>query len=213
MARILITSGPTRQYLDPVRYLTNASSGRMGACLAASALAAGHQVTIVSGPVNLAYPNDAQVVPVVTTNDMLETVQRLFPQHDGLIGAAAPCDYMPRKISTEKIAKDGKPLQLELIETPDIVASVAVHKHSHQWVVGFALETEDQRFRAIVKMQKKCCDLMVSNGPSAIDSELNDVEIIAADGNTLAKVAGSKSQVADAIIQAVETVIRSKSTR
>ncbi|MFO0943527.1 MAG: phosphopantothenoylcysteine decarboxylase [Pirellulales bacterium] len=213
MAKILITSGPTRQYLDPVRYLTNASSGRMGTCLAASALAAGHEVTIVSGPVNIGYPPQAQVVPVVTTNDMLETVQRLFPQHDGLIGAAAPCDYMPRRISTEKIAKDGKPLQLELVETPDIVASVASHKRSDQWVVGFALETEDQRFRAIVKMQKKCCDLMVSNGPSAIDSELNDVEIIAADGNTLAKVAGTKSQVADAIIQAVESVVRLKLAR
>ncbi len=213
MAKILITSGPTRQYLDPVRYLTNASSGRMGACLASAAIAAGHQVTVVSGPVNIIYPSEAEVVSVVTTNDMLETVQRLFPLHDGLVGAAAPCDYMPRRIATEKIAKDGKPLQLELVETPDIVASVATHKRSDQWVVGFALETEDQRFRAIVKMQKKCCDLMVSNGPSAIDSELNDVEIIAAGGNTLAQVAGTKMQVASAIIEAIDTLIHSRTTR
>lgn len=212
MARILITSGPTRQYLDPVRYLTNASSGRMGSCLAASALAAGHEVTVVSGPVNVAYPEAAKIVQVVTTKEMLETVQQLFPSHDGMIGAAAPCDFMPKRIATEKIAKDGKPLQLELVETPDIVATVANSKRSNQWVVGFALETEDQRFRAIVKMQKKCCDLMVSNGPTAIDSELNDVEIIAANGTTVAKVAGTKQQVADSILQAVHALIQSRSS-
>jgi phosphopantothenoylcysteine decarboxylase / phosphopantothenate---cysteine ligase len=210
VSKILITSGPTRQYIDPVRYLTNASSGRMGSSLAASAVAAGHQVTIVTGPVNVDYPGQAKVVPVVTTSEMLETVQKLFPEHDGLIGAAAPCDYMPRRILTEKISKDGKPLQLELIETPDVVASVASKKRRDQWVVGFALETEDQRFRAIVKMQKKCCDMMVSNGPTAIDSELNDVEIIAADGTILCQIAGSKREVADAIIEAVDKLVKSR---
>ena len=184
----------------------------MGSCLAASALAAGHEVTVVSGPVNVAYPSAANVVQVVSTKEMLETVQQLFPSHDGLIGAAAPCDYMPKRIATEKIAKDGKPLQLELVETPDIVATVANSKRSNQWVVGFALETEDQRFRAIVKMQKKCCDLMISNGPTAIDSELNDVEIIAANGSTVAKVAGTKQQVADSILQAVHALIQSRSS-
>lgn len=210
MARILITSGPTRQYLDPVRYLTNASSGRMGSSLAASALAAGHEVTIVTGPVNVSYPVGAKVIEVVTTDEMLERVARLFPHHDGLVGAAAPCDYMPRRIASEKIAKDGRPLQLELVETPDVVAAVAATKRPDQWVVGFALETEDQRFRAIVKMQKKCCDLMVSNGPTAIDSETNDVEIIAADGSTVSRVSGSKRQVADAIILAINQIVLSR---
>lgn len=205
MARILITSGPTRQYLDPVRYLTNASSGRMGKALAESALLAGHQVTVITGPVNIEYPSTAEVHQVVTTGQMLETAQQLFPLHDGLIGAAAPCDYMPQKIRTEKIAKDGRPLQLELIETPDIVASVASQKRPDQWVVGFALETEDQRFRAIVKMQRKCCDLMVSNSPAAIDSDDNDVEILTTDGNIMAQVSGTKQQVAQAIIKAIQT--------
>lgn len=205
MARILITSGPTRQYLDPVRYLTNASSGRMGKALAESALLAGHQVTVITGPVNIEYPSAAEMHQVVTTGQMLETAQQLFPLHDGLIGAAAPCDYMPQKIRTEKIAKDGRPLQLELIETPDIVASVASQKRSDQWVVGFALETEDQRFRAIVKMQRKCCDLMVSNSPAAIDSDDNDVEILTTDGNIMAQVSGTKQQVAQAIIKAIQT--------
>lgn len=203
MARILITSGPTRQFLDPVRYLTNASSGRMGKALAESALAAGHQVTVVSGPTSIDYPAAATVVNVITTEEMLTTVQSLFPQHDGLIGAAAPCDYMPRKPHGEKISKDGRPLQLELIETPDIVASVAAGKRANQWVVGFALETEDQRFRAIVKMQRKCCDLMISNGPSAIDSDLNHVEILLKDGSVLAEIKGTKSIVADAIMESI----------
>ncbi|HAC92714.1 MAG TPA: flavoprotein [Planctomycetaceae bacterium] len=205
MASILITSGPTRQYLDPVRYLTNASSGRMGSALAESALRAGHQVTVITGPVGIEYPSGAKVHQVVTTQQMLEAAEQLFPMHDGLIGAAAPCDYMPQKIHTEKITKDGRPLQLELIETPDIVATVASRKRADQWVVGFALETEDQRFRAIVKMQRKCCDLMVSNSPTAIDSDDNEVEILTPDSLTLAQVSGTKIQVAQAIIQAIQT--------
>lgn len=213
MAKILITSGPTRQFLDPVRYLTNASSGRMGSALAERALAHGHDVTVVSGPVSVAYPAAARVVEVTTTDEMLQAVQDLFPEHDGLIGAAAPCDYMPRRVSSAKLAKDGQPLQLELIETPDIVATIAQGKAAYQWVVGFALETEDQRFRAIVKMQRKSCDLMVSNGPTAINSLTNDVEIIAADGSIVASVSGDKYTVADAIIQATAPLIQNCATR
>ena len=210
MTKILITSGPTRQYLDPVRYLTNASSGRMGAALAEVAVSRGHQVTVVSGPVSVEYPQAAQVIQVDTTDEMLAAVLELFPEHDGLIGAAAPCDYMPRRVSSGKIAKDGRPLMLELIETPDIVATVAQGKRPNQWVVGFALETEDQRFRAIVKMQRKCCDMMVSNGPSAINATDNEVEIIAADGTTLNVASGTKREVAEAIIRAAEPLMNSR---
>ncbi|QDV22664.1 phosphopantothenoylcysteine decarboxylase domain-containing protein [Aureliella helgolandensis] len=211
MANILITSGPTRQYLDPVRYLTNASSGRMGQALAEAALEAGHDVTVVTGPVSIDYPAAATVIAVDTTDEMLNAVLELFPACDGLIGAAAPCDYMPHRISTEKLAKDGQPLELELIETADIVATAAATKKKHQWVVGFALETEDRRFRAIVKMQRKCCDMMVSNGPAAINSLTNDVEILASDGTTLAHVTGSKQVVAAAILKATQLLIRTKS--
>ena len=176
----------------------------MGAALARSAIECGHQVTVVSGPVHIEYPLGTEIINVDTTDEMLAVVREQFPLHDGLIGAAAPCDYMPRKVQTEKISKSGQPLQLELVETPDIVATVAATKTDQQWVVGFALETEDQRFRAIVKMQKKCCAMMVSNGPSAIDSAENEVELLSADGATIAHVAGSKNKVADAIIRAIE---------
>src|SRR5689334_15998371 len=114
LARILITSGPTRQYLDPVRYLTNASSGRMGAALAEAALASGHEVVIVSGPVDVAYPQAARVERVVSTEEMLVAARREFPSCDGLIGVAAPCDYRPVMVAASKIAKTGTPLELHL---------------------------------------------------------------------------------------------------
>jgi phosphopantothenoylcysteine decarboxylase / phosphopantothenate---cysteine ligase len=201
LGKILITSGPTRQYLDPVRYITNASSGRMGAALATAALELGHQVCVVSGPVAVDYPAGAEVVWVDTTDQMLAAVLRLFPAYDGLIGAAAPCDYMPRVVSPQKLSKSGQPLQLELVETPDVVASAAQRKLPGQWVIGFALETEDQRFRALVKMEKKCCDLMVSNGASAINALDNHVEILAPDGTLLATLTGSKPDVARGILR------------
>src|SRR5262245_15178857 len=105
MARILITSGPTRQYLDPVRYLTNASSGRMGRALAEAALQLGHQVVVVSGPVSVSYPAAAEVRQIISTEELLAVCQELFPDCDGAIGAAAPCDYRPVRVAEHKISK------------------------------------------------------------------------------------------------------------
>lgn len=204
LARILITSGPTRQYLDPVRYLTNASSGRMGSALARSALDLGHEVVLVTGPVQVDYPSGAEVIPVVTTDDMLASATEVFSNCDGAIGAAAPCDYMPRKVNPQKLSKTGEPLQLELVETADVVATLGQNKRDDQWVVGFALETEDRRFRAIVKLERKHCDLMVSNGPQAIDSGDNDVELLSPDGSVLADIRGSKSEVATALLAEID---------
>ena len=133
---------------------------------------------VVSGPVEVSYPTVCRVVPVVSTEEMLATCQQLFPQCDGLIGIAAPSDYRPVQVEEQKIKKTGEPLVLHLVETPDIVATLASGKRPDQWVVGFALETEDQRFRAITKMQKKSCDLMVLNGPEAIGSAENTVEVL-----------------------------------
>ena len=210
MSRILITSGPTRQYLDPVRYLTNASSGRMGQALAAAALAAQHEVIVLSGPVEVEYPPEAQVVRVVSTEEMLAAAQEHFPNCDGLIGVAAPCDYRPVQVATSKIAKTGEPLELHLIETPDIVATLCGMKRKDQWCVGFALETEDRRFHAIAKLQKKQCDLMVSNGPEAMNSLDNSVEILARDGSTVAMFSGSKTDVAAKIMRVIEEKLISR---
>ena len=204
MARILITSGPTRQYIDPVRYLTNASSGRMGCALAKAALAHGHDVVVVSGPVEVEYPPDAQVVPVVSTEEMLDVAQRGFARCDGLIGVAAPSDYRPVLVSPQKIKKTGEPLVLHLEETPDVVATLGAAKRSDQWVVGFALETEDIRFRALAKMETKSCDLMVLNGPQAMNAQENSVEVMHPNGQIIAEISGNKDDVAMGIFEIVE---------
>ena len=132
MARILITSGPTRQYLDPVRYLTNASSGLMGRSLAEAAIAVGHEVVIVSGPVEITYPSEASVIDVVSTEEMLEAAEQAFQECDGLIGVAAPCDYRPIRVEDSKIAKTGAPLILHLIETPDVIATLGRTRRADQ---------------------------------------------------------------------------------
>ena len=204
MPHVLITSGPTRQYLDPVRYLTNASSGRMGLALAEAALAGGHKVTIVSGPVEVAYPPAARVVPVVSTEEMLARCQEIFPNCEGLIGVAAPCDYRPVRVEASKIAKTGEPLVLHLIETPDIVATLAAGRRTDQWVVGFALETDDHRLRALGKLQRKSCDLVVLNDAAAMNAATNDVEIIDPAGGVVAAFSGAKADVARGIFQVIE---------
>jgi phosphopantothenoylcysteine decarboxylase/phosphopantothenate--cysteine ligase len=204
MARILITSGPTRQYLDPVRYLTNASSGRMGAALAEAALALGHEVVVVSGPVVVDYPRAARVVPIISTEELLDACQREFAACDGVIGAAAPCDYRPVKVLAQKIAKTGEPLVLNLIETPDVMAALGAGKRPGQWLVGFALETDDQRFRALAKLERKSCDLMVLNGPAAMDALDNQVEILDREGTVVAQFDGSKAVVARGILGIIQ---------
>jgi phosphopantothenoylcysteine decarboxylase/phosphopantothenate--cysteine ligase len=203
MARILITSGPTRQYLDPVRYLTNASSGRMGKALAEAALELGHEVVVVSGPVHLDYPAAAEVLQVVSTEELLQVCQRVFPSCGGVIGAAAPCDYRPIRVQEQKIAKTGEPLVLNLIETPDVMATLGAAKRSSQWLVGFALETDDQHFRALTKLEKKSCDLIVLNGPSAMDAADNQVEILDHLGEVIGRYSGSKENVARGILAAI----------
>lgn len=185
----------------------------MGAALAASVLRRGYRVTVVSGPVNIDYPLEANVQQVETTEEMLEVSRSLFPDCDGLIGAAAPCDYRPVQVQSEKISKTGKPLVLEMVETPDIVATLATTKRETQWVVGFALESNDVRFRAVVKMQTKCCDLMVSNRPTAIDSELNEVDILGNSGRLLESFAGTKQEVGDRIVHHIDRELIQKTYR
>ncbi|MDG1873347.1 MAG: phosphopantothenoylcysteine decarboxylase [Mariniblastus sp.] len=204
MAKILITSGPTRQYLDPVRYISNASSGQMGRCLAQAALDLGHKVTIVSGPVVVDYPVGATIIPVVSTEEMLEQASLAFESCDGLIGAAAPCDYRPVDVADHKIKKTGDTLTIHLLETSDVVATLGARKKADQWSVGFALETEDARFRAITKLQKKNCDLVVLNGISAMNSNSNQVEIIAPSGEVVESVSGSKEVVGAKILAVIQ---------
>lgn len=175
----------------------------MGKALAEAAIVLGHEVLIISGPVNVHYPSEAHVIPVVTTDDLLEVCVREFATCDGVIGAAAPCDYKPIKVKHEKIQKTGGPLELSLVECPDVVATLGAAKRPDQWTVGFALETEDANFRAITKMQKKCCDLMVLNGPAAMNSMTNDVEILNPTGKVIQKASGDKRDVGRVILEVI----------
>ncbi len=203
MSRILITSGPTRQYLDPVRYLTNASSGRMGKALAEAAIDAGHEVVIVTGPVEVTYPMAAQVQLAASTEQMLHAACAAFKECDGLIGVAAPCDYRPVQVESEKITKTGAPLLLQLIETDDIVATLGSAKGS-RWIVGFALETEDHRLRALAKLKRKSCDLIVANGVDAMRALETQIEILNQAGSVLLQASGNKTDVARSILEVIE---------
>lgn len=178
----------------------------MGRAIVEAALEHGHDVVIVSGPVEIEYPSAADVVPVVTTEEMLAASREAFAACDGLIGVAAPCDYRPQKVEANKIAKTGRPLTLELIETPDIVATLAADK-GERWAVGFALETEDQHFRAITKLEQKSCDLMVINGPQAIDANENQVEIMDPSGAVIAEFSGSKKDVGHGIFEMIQRML------
>lgn len=197
--KILITAGPTREYLDDVRYLSNASSGRMGYALAQAALDAGHQVVLVTGPVDLKPPAGCDVRHVITTEQMRDASIEAFPECDGVIAAAAVCDYKPRVRTPGKMTKIGEPISIELIETDDVLAQLGGSRKGH-WVVGFALEAENARENALQKLRAKNCDIVVLNSPTAIGSDKNDVQILDGSGEMLSHLTDSKTGIARDLI-------------
>ncbi|MBA3312579.1 MAG: phosphopantothenoylcysteine decarboxylase [Planctomycetota bacterium] len=197
--RILITAGPTREYLDDVRYLSNASSGRMGYALVEAALKLGHDVVLVTGPVELPPPAGCEVHAVETTGQMRDACVTAFMECDGVIAAAAVCDYRPVRRVTGKIAKTGGPITIDMIETDDVLAELGATKDG-RWVVGFALEAENPRERALQKLRAKNCDWIVLNGPAAIGSVANEVELLGATGESLQTWSGTKRNVADKLL-------------
>jgi phosphopantothenoylcysteine decarboxylase/phosphopantothenate--cysteine ligase len=201
--RILITAGPTREYIDDVRFLSNASSGRMGYSLAEAAVAAGHEVVLVTGPVDLPLPQKVQATRIETTDELREACVRLFPTCDGIIATAAVCDYRPLQRVEGKITKTGQPVTLELVETSDVLAELGDQKE-HRWVVGFALESQDPRTNAMRKLRMKKCDCIVLNDTSAISSPDNRVEILSPEAETMAQMNGSKPDVAVGLIRFIE---------
>ena len=189
MARILITAGPTRAAIDDVRFLTNASSGRMALALVKAAKAAGHDVTVVSGPVAVDYPRGAKVIPVLTTGEMLDACLERLPHVDGVIAAAAPCDFEPERRVRGKIPRQGTVLTLRLKPTVDVIATVARKARNNQWMVAFALEPEADPRRALEKITTKRCDLIVVNDLTAIDATQTAVTVY---DRTHARVGGRK---------------------
>ena len=201
--RILITAGPTREYIDDVRFLSNASSGKMGYGLAAAAVAAGHEVVLVTGPVLIETPAGCEVHHIETTEQLRSTCVDLFPACDGVIAAAAVCDYRPKERIKGKITKTGQPMMFELVETSDVLAELGGMK-GNRWVMGFALESQDPRKNAMRKLRMKSCDCIVLNDTSAISSETNHVEVINPAAETVATYSGAKSDVAASLIGWIE---------
>ena len=178
---ILITAGPTREALDPVRYLTNHSSGKMGYALAKAAKAAGARVTLVSGPTNLPKPSDVAYIGVLTAAEMLEAVKKNIRSDMIFIGAAAVADYKPAQWSSIKIKKtESVSRQLSLVKNPDIITEVTKNKLA-KFVVGFAAETQDVITLAKQKMKKKQLDMVIANQVGeglGFDAEKHEVTLI-----------------------------------
>jgi phosphopantothenoylcysteine decarboxylase/phosphopantothenate--cysteine ligase len=184
---ILVTAGPTQEPIDPVRYIANRSSGKQGHAIAAAAAAAGADVVLVSGPVNVPDPHGVSVVQVETAQQMLAAVERALPA-DIAIFAAAVADWRAERPNERKIKKeDGPRRTLGLIENPDILATVA-HRRSERprLVVGFAAETDDVVANAKAKLARKGCDWIVANDVSPatgiMGGDFNTVHLVTADG-------------------------------
>ena len=205
MAKILLTAGPTRAHVDDVRYLTNASSGRMAKALAEAALARGHAVTIVSGPVHVTYPRKARVVPVVTTAEMLAASLAELPRVDGVIAAAAPCDFEPIRRVPGKIPRQGAGLVLRLRPTTDVIATLARRARSGQWFVAFALEPGADPQRAFEKITAKRCDLIVVNDVTALEADENAVAVYDARHEHVGSRRASKRAVAGWLVRLIES--------
>jgi phosphopantothenoylcysteine decarboxylase/phosphopantothenate--cysteine ligase len=173
--RFVVTAGPTREAIDPVRFLSNRSSGKMGYAIAEAATAAGHDVTLISGPASIAPPKTAHFISITTGDELSDAVHRATPDCDVLVMCAAVTDYKPAAVQPRKMKKRKTPFVLELIPTRDILASLPKENRRYL-VVGFAAETHDLETNALKKMREKNCDMIVANDVSRNDSGMESDE-------------------------------------
>lgn len=202
---VVVTAGPTREYVDPVRYLSNVSSGKMGFEIAAEAARRGCEVTLVAGPVRLETPAGVERVDVESAREMLAAVRKAFRGADALVMAAAVADWRPARRLAGKWRKkdDGTDTAvLELVKNPDVLATVARNK-GRRVVVAFALETGDGERRARRKMARKNADFVVLNDASALNAERSSVTILGRDGSRRALSRKPKREIAGALIALV----------
>ena len=206
----LITAGPTREPIDPVRYLSNRSSGKMGYALAAAALEEGHEVTLVSGPVAIPAPVGVTLVAVETAQDMYDAVEREIKTATAAIFCAAVADYRVATVASEKIKKSKDSFTLTLLPNPDIFGSARSIFGFKGVLVGFAAETEKVATHAIAKLQRKQCDLLVANDVSrtdiAFDRDVNEVTLFYKDGSSEELPLRSKQELAREIIARIEAI-------
>lgn len=206
--RVLVTAGPTREPLDPVRFLSNESSGKMGVALAAAAWRRGADVTLVAGPLAVSAPPGVTRVDVRSTAEMRDAVAACLPEADVGIMCAAPADYTPAAYTPSKLKKTGQARAVELHETADILASTRAQRKLGAIMVGFALETDDLEANARRKLEQKGLDLIVANAahePGAgFGADTNRVTLISARGEVVPLPLLTKDAVADAILDRVE---------
>lgn len=210
--RILVTAGPTREYFDPVRYLSNASSGRLGYAIAAAGVARGHQVLLISGPVELPPPSGVELVRIVSAAEMLDVCVRRFPECDAAVMAAAVCDYRPVHRMSLKLKRTQAELVLRLEPTVDICATLGRNKEK-RIVIGFALEDHDGHVSAKAKLHDKHCDAIVLNAPSTIGAETATIQIYHRKGRWDAPRHGSKDDLAFYLIRTLEQLQAEQSDR
>ena len=201
--KILITSGRTKENIDPVRYLSNNSSGKMGYSLAQAAVDLGAKVTLISGPTDLKVPNELEnFISVESALEMYEKVDEYFKNTDIFIACAAVADYRPKEYKKEKIKKSDADLVIELIRNPDILLEMSKKKEK-QLLVGFAAETNDIRENALKKLEKKNLDIIVANNASVMGSDENVIEIIKKDRTSVEISQKSKIELAYDILNEV----------
>ncbi|MEM8550650.1 MAG: phosphopantothenoylcysteine decarboxylase [Verrucomicrobiota bacterium] len=202
--RCLITAGPTREFFDPVRFISNPSSGKMGYALAEAAKQAGWQVTLVSGPVALPKPEGVDVVPVVTGEEMYAAVKYYFPRCNVLIKSAAVCDMRPKHYLGNKVKKGELSMTVEFEPVIDILKTIARAKQPHQTVVGFAAETEEVEAFALKKLEAKNLDWIVANQvggqTNAFESDQNTVTVLGKDGQREIFGPADKAAIAGSIV-------------
>ncbi|MGI8615659.1 MAG: bifunctional phosphopantothenoylcysteine decarboxylase/phosphopantothenate--cysteine ligase CoaBC [Actinomycetota bacterium] len=207
--RLLLTSGPTHEPIDPVRFVGNRSTGKMGAALAAEALGRGASVTVVLGP-GAVVPRGVEVVPVQTAEEMRDAVVARFDDADVVVMAAAVADFRPKAVADEKLKKDAGVPELHLEPTPDILSELG-ERRTDQLLIGFAAETEDLEQAGRRKLESKRLDLVVVNlvgrDGTGFGSDTNEAMILAADGNDIPLRRWTKRELAAAVIERVARLI------
>ena len=201
--KIMVTAGPTQEAIDPVRYITNHSTGKMGYAIAKRAMLRGADVTLVSGPVALDSVPFVKMVPVTTAQDMFEAVSGGFPEQDILIKAAAVADYRPSNVSDEKVKKRDGDMAIALERTTDILGYVGEHKKPEQIICGFSMETQNMLENSRKKLKKKHLDMIVANNlkeqGAGFGTDTNRVTIISEKEEKNLELM-SKEEVADEIL-------------
>lgn len=211
---VTVTAGPTREAMDPVRFLSNHSTGKMGYAIARSAKMRGAQVTLITGPVSLAPLDGVHMVPITSACEMREAVMEALPQSDLVIKAAAVGDYRPAQFQDDKIKKHDEDMSISLVRNPDILAEIGENRRDDQVICGFSMETRDLLENSTKKLKKKNCDVIVANNlkvkGAGFAGDTNVVTLLYRDGTVEPLELMEKDSVADILLERLVALYRKK---